>query len=112
MSVQIAVPANVQDYQAAQFLVNPVTAYAFLEAIAVPEGEWLLQNAANSVLGKEVGVSVSECSQSSSCRRGGVTLEVESQIMLPAPALACKQLWLHKVLWTRQVKPYLNALGL
>ena len=55
MSVQIAVPDSVQDYQAAQFLVNPVTAYGFLEAIAVPEGEWLLQNAANSVLGKEVG---------------------------------------------------------
>ena len=48
-------PDNVQDYQAAQFLINPVTAYGFLEALAVPEGDWLLQNAANSVLGKEVG---------------------------------------------------------
>ncbi len=48
-------PNNVQDYQAAQFLINPLTAYGFLEALAVPEGEWILQNAANSVLGKEVG---------------------------------------------------------
>ena len=53
--MQVAVPDNVQDYQAAQFLINPVTAYGFLEALAVPEGDWLLQNAANSVLGKEVG---------------------------------------------------------
>eukprot|EP00891_Asterochloris_glomerata_P007394 jgi/Astpho2/7394/Aster-x0316 len=50
----VAVPDNVQDYQAAQFLINPVTAYGFLEALAVPEGDWLLQNAANSVLGKEL----------------------------------------------------------
>ena len=50
--MQLVVPDSVQDYQAAQFLVNPLTAYAFLEAIAVPEGEWLLQNAANSVLAK------------------------------------------------------------
>ena len=65
MAVQMAVPDSVQDYQAAQFLVNPVTAYAFLEAIAVPKGEWLLQNAANSVLGKEVGdLTISEHTES------------------------------------------------
>ena len=52
--VQVAVPDSVEDYAAAQFLINPVTAYGFLEAIDVPQGEWLLQNAANSVLGKEV----------------------------------------------------------
>lgn len=34
--------------------INPVTAYGFLEVIQVPEGEYLLQQAANSVLGKEL----------------------------------------------------------
>ncbi|DBA91917.1 TPA: hypothetical protein ACH3X2_003820 [Trebouxia sp. C0005] len=35
-------------------LINPVTAYGFLEVIQVPKGEYLLQQAANSVLGKEL----------------------------------------------------------
>ena len=34
--------------------INPVTAFGFLEVIRVPEGEYLLQQAANSVLGKEL----------------------------------------------------------
>lgn len=34
--------------------INPVTAYGFLEVIKVPEGKYLLQQAANSVLGKEL----------------------------------------------------------
>ena len=34
--------------------INPVTAFGFLEVIQVPEGEYLLQQAANSVLGKEL----------------------------------------------------------
>lgn len=34
--------------------VNPVTAWGFLEETAVPDGEFLLQNAANSVLGQEL----------------------------------------------------------
>ena len=34
--------------------INPVTAYGFLEVIQVPEGKYLLQQAANSVLGKEL----------------------------------------------------------
>lgn len=34
--------------------INPVTAYGFLEITQVPEGEYLLQQAANSVLGKEL----------------------------------------------------------
>jgi trans-2-enoyl-CoA reductase len=34
--------------------INPVTAYGFLEIIQVPKGEYLLQQAANSVLGKEL----------------------------------------------------------
>ena len=90
MSVQMKLPDSVQDYQAAQFLVNPMTAYAFLEAIAVPEGEWLLQNAANNVLGKELGDGcVSEWNQSLSCGRGGVMSKVGSHLfLLPAPALA------------------------
>lgn len=34
--------------------INPVTAYGFLEVIQVPKEEYLLQQAANSVLGKEL----------------------------------------------------------
>ncbi len=34
--------------------INPVTAYGFLEVMQVPKGEYLLQQAANSVLGKEL----------------------------------------------------------
>lgn len=34
--------------------INPVTAFGFLEVIQVPKGEYLLQQAANSVLGKEL----------------------------------------------------------
>ncbi|KAL0054993.1 hypothetical protein WJX82_005540 [Trebouxia sp. C0006] len=51
---QVVVPSNVDDDMAAQFLINPVTAYGFLEVMQVPKGEYLLQQAANSVLGKEL----------------------------------------------------------
>lgn len=34
--------------------VNPVTAYGILETLKVPEGGWLLQTAAGSVLGRLV----------------------------------------------------------
>lgn len=49
-----AVPDSVSDDAAAQFLVNPVTVYGFLEVLKVPQGEYLLQNGANSVLGKQL----------------------------------------------------------
>ena len=32
--------------------VNPVTAYGLLETLQVPKGEWVLQTAAGSVLGR------------------------------------------------------------
>lgn len=51
---QVRVPKEVSDEEAAQFLVNPVTAYGFLEEFKVPAGEYLLSNAANSVLGREL----------------------------------------------------------
>ncbi|KAK9826125.1 hypothetical protein WJX81_006454 [Elliptochloris bilobata] len=50
----VAVPAEVGDHQAAQFLVNPMTAYGFLEDLQVPADEWLLHNGASSVLGREL----------------------------------------------------------
>lgn len=53
-SLLLAVPDSVSDEAAAQFLVNPVTVYGFLEVLKVPQGEYLLQNAANSVLGKQL----------------------------------------------------------
>lgn len=50
----LAVPDDVNDEIAAQFLVNPVTVYGMLEELAVPEGEYLLQTAAGSVLGRQI----------------------------------------------------------
>ncbi|KAK9845455.1 hypothetical protein WJX81_006838 [Elliptochloris bilobata] len=44
----------VSDEAAAQFLVNPVTAYGFLEVLQVPKGNWLLQTAAGSTLGRQL----------------------------------------------------------
>ena len=51
----IPIPADLPDEQAASFFVNPATAIALTErALAVPPGEWLLQSAAGSVLGKMI----------------------------------------------------------
>ena len=33
--------------------VNPLTAYAMLDALAAPKGEYIIQTAAGSVLGRE-----------------------------------------------------------
>ena len=37
-----------------QFYVNPCTAAGMLDVLKVPKGEWLLQSAAGSVLGRQV----------------------------------------------------------
>ena len=37
-----------------QFYVNPCTAAGMLDVLQVPKGEWLLQSAAGSVLGRQV----------------------------------------------------------
>ncbi|KAG0589203.1 hypothetical protein M758_1G002200 [Ceratodon purpureus] len=48
-------PDAITDEQAAQFVINPWTSYSMLkELAAVPEGEYLLQTAAGSTLGKQV----------------------------------------------------------
>lgn len=51
----VPVPDDLSDEQAATFFVNPATAFAMTrKVLQVPEGEWLLQNAAGSALGKMV----------------------------------------------------------
>lgn len=51
----IPVPDSLSDEQAACFFVNPATAIAMTRhVLAVPPGEWLLQSAAGSALGKMV----------------------------------------------------------
>lgn len=51
----IPVPDDLSDEQAATFFVNPATAIAMTrKVLAVAPGEWLLQNAAASALGKMV----------------------------------------------------------
>jgi NADPH:quinone reductase-like Zn-dependent oxidoreductase len=49
------VPHDIPDDQAAAFFVNPATVLAMVRHIlAVPKGEWLLQSAAGSTLGRMV----------------------------------------------------------
>jgi len=51
----IPVPADIPDDQAATFFINPMTAVAITRhVLAVPRGEWLLQTAAGSALGRMV----------------------------------------------------------
>jgi NADPH:quinone reductase len=49
----IPVPADIPDEQAASFVINPASAILMLHhALAVPRGEWLLQSAAASQIGR------------------------------------------------------------
>jgi NADPH:quinone reductase-like Zn-dependent oxidoreductase len=51
----VPVPSFLTDEQAATFFVNPASAYAMVRPILkVPRGEWLLQTAAGSALGRMV----------------------------------------------------------
>jgi len=51
----IPVPDSVNDQTAAQFVVNPLTAWIMtMEELAMAPGEWLLQTAAGSTLGRVV----------------------------------------------------------
>ncbi|MCO5550827.1 hypothetical protein L7F22_004320 [Adiantum nelumboides] len=53
-SMLTAVPASISDEVAAQFVINPWTVYGMLKDLAVPRGEYILQTAAGSVLGRQV----------------------------------------------------------
>jgi NADPH:quinone reductase-like Zn-dependent oxidoreductase len=46
------VPPSVSDDVAAQFIVNPWAAMGIVERLAVPEGEYILQTAAASCMGR------------------------------------------------------------
>jgi NADPH:quinone reductase-like Zn-dependent oxidoreductase len=51
----IPVPADLPDEQVASFFVNPATAWAMVkEVLRIPRGDWLLQTAAGSALGRMV----------------------------------------------------------
>lgn len=50
----VAVPSSLSDETAAQYLINPWTAYGLLTDVAVPEGGYLLQTAAASTIGRYV----------------------------------------------------------
>lgn len=49
-----AVPDTISDEAAAQFVINPWTVYGMLSDLQVPKGEYVLQTAAGSVLGRQV----------------------------------------------------------
>jgi NADPH:quinone reductase-like Zn-dependent oxidoreductase len=46
------VPESIPDEVASQFIINPWTVYGMLKDLAVPRGEYILQTAAGSVLGR------------------------------------------------------------
>ncbi|KAH9552104.1 hypothetical protein CY35_09G046200 [Sphagnum magellanicum] len=48
------VPDSISDEAAAQFVVNPWTVYGMLTDLKVPKGEYVLQTAAGSVLGRQL----------------------------------------------------------
>jgi len=51
----LPVPADLPDEQVASFLINPATAILMVrKVLAVPKGEWLLQSAAGSELGRMI----------------------------------------------------------
>jgi NADPH:quinone reductase len=51
----IPVPDDIPDQQAASFMINPASAILMVRhVLAVPNGEWLLQSAANSELGRMI----------------------------------------------------------
>ncbi|KAL3695748.1 hypothetical protein R1sor_009824 [Riccia sorocarpa] len=50
----VPVPDSISDETAAQFVVNPWSVIGMLHDLAVPEGEYLLQTAAGSVLGRQL----------------------------------------------------------
>ena len=47
-------PDDMSDEAAAQFVVNPWTAYSMLKDLNVPRGEYMIQSAAGSTLGKQM----------------------------------------------------------
>ena len=47
-------PDGLNDESAAQFIVNPLTAWIMIEELALQPGQWLLQTAAGSTLGRMV----------------------------------------------------------
>ncbi len=50
----VPVPDAVSDATAAQFVVNPVTAWVMLDELRLQPGDWLVQTAAGSTLGRLV----------------------------------------------------------
>lgn len=50
----VPVPDAIPDESAAQLWVNPVAVYGMFDELQIPKGEYLLQTAAGSVLGRQV----------------------------------------------------------
>lgn len=50
----IKVPEGVTDEEACQLLVNPTTVVAMVERSGVREGDWIIQSAAGSALGRQL----------------------------------------------------------
>jgi NADPH:quinone reductase-like Zn-dependent oxidoreductase len=48
------VPEGMDEEVACQFVINPWTSYSMLKDLKVPKGEYVIQSAANSTLGKQV----------------------------------------------------------
>lgn len=84
--------------------INPVTAYGFLEVIQVPEGKYLLQQAANSVLGKELICMAQQ--------RGTKTINLvrRHEVVDELKQLGCSSLTSYACLW-RFIYMHICTLG-
>lgn len=48
----VPIPDDIPDAEAAQFFLTPWTVYGLMNRVQVPKGDYLLQTAAGSVLGR------------------------------------------------------------
>lgn len=54
MCVQYGIPKELDEESASQFYINPLTVRGMFDVLDIPRGEWLIQSAAGSVLGRQV----------------------------------------------------------
>jgi trans-2-enoyl-CoA reductase len=46
---QVAVPDDISDEDASQYLINPFTCVGLVDSLNVPQGEYILQTAAGTI---------------------------------------------------------------
>ena len=54
MGEQAIIPEEIDEEAASQLAINPMTVRGILHVLQIPEGEYLLQSAAGSALGRQL----------------------------------------------------------